>query len=65
MSLDTLEKEFLLTLQQRQKWTRILINFCIDDVVLLKDENLPAVLGNLHVYQLSTLVLMGYCAKFR
>lgn len=34
-------KEFLLSLQQRQKWTRTRRNLCIDDVVMLKDENLP------------------------
>ena len=34
-------KEFLLSLQQRQKWTRPRRDLCVDDVVLIKDENLP------------------------
>ncbi|XP_078382421.1 uncharacterized protein LOC144665122 [Oculina patagonica] len=34
-------KEFLLSLQQRQKWTRPRRNLLVDDVVLIKDENLP------------------------
>ncbi|KAL9967307.1 hypothetical protein ACROYT_G025507 [Oculina patagonica] len=34
-------KEFLLSLQQRQKWTRPRRNLLVNDVVLIKDENLP------------------------
>ena len=34
-------KEFLLSLQQRQKWTRPRRNLIVDDVVMIKDENLP------------------------
>ena len=34
-------KEFLLSLQQRQKWTRPRRNLTVDDVVMIKDENLP------------------------
>ena len=34
-------KEFLLSLQQRQKWTRPWRNLAVDDVVMIKDENLP------------------------
>ena len=34
-------KEFLLSLQQRQKWTRPRRNLAVDDVVMIKDENLP------------------------
>ena len=33
--------EFLLTLQQRQKWTRPRRDFRIDDIVLIKDEDVP------------------------
>jgi len=35
------KKEFLLSLQQRQKWTRPRRNLLVDDIVLIKDENLP------------------------
>ena len=34
-------KEFLLSLQQRQKWLRPRRNLRTDDIVLVKDENLP------------------------
>jgi len=34
-------KEFLLSLQQRSKWTRPRRNMCVGDIVLVKDENLP------------------------
>ena len=33
-------KEFLLSLQERQKWCNPCRNFCIGDIVLLKDANL-------------------------
>lgn len=35
------KKEYLLGLQQRQKWTKSQKNVCVDDVVIVKDENLP------------------------
>ena len=35
------KKEFLLSLQQRQKWTRDRRNLLVDDVVMIKDDNLP------------------------
>lgn len=35
------KKEFLLSLRQRQKWTRPRRNLLVDDIVLIKDENLP------------------------
>lgn len=34
-------KEFLLSLQQRQKWTRPRRNLTVNDVVIVKDEGLP------------------------
>ena len=34
-------KEFPLGFQQRQKWTRPRRNLTVDDVVMIKDENLP------------------------
>ena len=34
-------KEFLLSLQQRQKWIRPRRNLTVGDVVLVKDDNLP------------------------
>ncbi|XP_031554426.1 uncharacterized protein LOC116291397 [Actinia tenebrosa] len=34
-------KEFLLSLQGRNKWTRTRRNLTIEDIVLIKDENLP------------------------
>ena len=34
-------KEFLLTLQQRQKWNYPRRDLAIDDVVIVKDDNLP------------------------
>ncbi|XP_022810538.1 uncharacterized protein LOC111347571 [Stylophora pistillata] len=34
-------KEFLLSLQYRQKWTRNRRNLQVDDIVMIKDENLP------------------------
>ncbi|KAK3724979.1 hypothetical protein QZH41_017459, partial [Actinostola sp. cb2023] len=34
-------KEFLLNLQHRQKWTRPRRNLQVDDVVIVKEENLP------------------------
>ena len=35
------KKEYLLSLQQRQKWTRDRRNLLVDDVVMIKDDNLP------------------------
>ena len=35
------KKEFLLTLQQRQKWNYPRRNLAINDVVIVKDDNLP------------------------
>ena len=35
------KKEYLLSLQQRQKWTTTKRNVAVGDVVLLEDENLP------------------------
>ena len=35
------KKEFLLSLQQRQKWTRDRRNLLVDGVVMIKDDNLP------------------------
>ena len=32
---------FLLNLQQRQKWTRPGRNLAVDDIIMIKDENLP------------------------
>ena len=34
-------KEYLLSLQQRQKWTKPRRDLCTGDVVIMKDENLP------------------------
>ena len=34
-------KEFLLSLQQRQKWTRPQRNLCIGDIVMMKEDNVP------------------------
>ena len=34
-------KEFLHSLQERQKWTRPRRNLEIDDIVIIKDENVP------------------------
>ena len=34
-------KEYLSSLQERQKWHHNIANFRVNDVVLLKDENLP------------------------
>ena len=34
-------KEYLLTLQQRQKWIKPHRNFVVGDIVLVKDDNLP------------------------
>ena len=34
-------KEFLLSLQERRKWTRPSRDLQVDDVVIMKDENLP------------------------
>ena len=35
------KKEFLINLQQRQKWTKVERNVKIGDVVILSDNNLP------------------------
>ena len=35
------KKEYLLTLQQRQKWTKPCRNLKVGDVVLVKNDNLP------------------------
>ena len=34
-------KEFLLSLQERRKWTRPSRDLQVDDVVIMKDESLP------------------------
>ena len=34
-------KEYLPTLQQRKKWNKIIRNFMVNDIVLVKDENVP------------------------
>ena len=34
-------KEYLASLQQRQKWTEVRPNLRVDDVVLMKDEGAP------------------------
>jgi hypothetical protein len=35
------KKEYLVSLQQRQKWTKSERNVAVGDIVLLKDENMP------------------------
>lgn len=35
------QKEFLGSLQKRQKWTRSRRDVCVGDIVIIKDENLP------------------------
>ena len=34
-------KEYLSTLQERKKWNKITRNFVINDIVLVKNENIP------------------------
>ena len=34
-------KEYLPSLQERQKWTRLAVNFEVEDIVLIVDENSP------------------------
>ena len=35
------KKEYLLSLQQRQRWTKPRRNMCVGDVVIIKDEDEP------------------------
>ena len=35
------KKEYLLSLQQRQRWTKPRRNRCVGDVVIIKDEDEP------------------------